>query len=403
MGDNTLDYANFSFAENGYSALDTIGNNNIGTNVFNGYGQSTTVTDNTAKFNQTDPKKIDPLCINSNSCYGKTMEQKLNSGQQQVIGKLGNYIVSGISQGKGTTTDAIVLYDTKTKNTIIMTQDEFFVYNQLAQTDMEKFNNLLAVAQMQSNTTHTAQNAVSGYNPDGKLSGMGDAWKQYVSSGEILLDLAGGSAGTIEKKIAGSVTKNVDDFATIYSKAPSAKAEIDTLADTIASKYDGTVAKAPIKTEERAQQKINSDYDGDATQIKDLARNTIIVDSSKIDSVVADLTSNGANVKTISSTTDELGYSGINAKIQTNTGITAEIQVNTPEMIFAKESETNARKLLGDEAYNQIAAKTPVQGGLGHTLYEEWRVIPNKNSGAAKVLAEKSRQYYNTVRSANAD
>ena len=33
-------------------------------------------------------------------------------------------------------------------------------------------------------------------------------------------------------------------------------------------------------------------------------------------------------------------------------------------MIFAKESEVNARKLLGDEVYNNIESKTPVQGGI---------------------------------------
>jgi len=70
-------------------------------------------------------------------------------------------------------------------------------------------------------------------------------------------------------------------------------------------------------------------------------------------------------------------------------------------MIFAKEPEVNARKLLGNEAYDKIAAKTPVQGGLGHKLYEEWRVL-DSNSLDAQSIAEKSREYYDTVRKANA-
>jgi hypothetical protein len=194
----------------------------------------------------------------------------------------------------------------------------------------------------------------------------------------------------------------LNSFFEIYSKAPDAKVEIDNLSITIANKYDGSVALSPIKSEERALQKIENDYNGDATQIKDLARNTIIVDADNINNVVSDLTNNGANIKVVSSTTDTLGYSGINATVQTKSGITAEIQVNTPEMLFAKESEIDARRLLGNDTYDEIASKTPVEGGLGHTLYEQWRVLDD-NSIEAKIIAEKSRQYYDTVRKANAN
>jgi hypothetical protein len=69
----------------------------------------------------------------------------------------------------------------------------------------------------------------------------------------------------------------------------------------------------------------------------------------------------------------------------------------------AKESEVNARKLLGDEVYDNITSKTSVQGGLGHKLYEDWRVISDKDSVEAKAIAEKSREYYDIVRNVNAD
>lgn len=42
------------------------------------------------------------------------------------------------------------------------------------------------------------------------------------------------------------------------------------MADEIAKMYGGRVAKAPIKSQERAIQKITNDYGGDATKIKDL-------------------------------------------------------------------------------------------------------------------------------------
>ncbi|AXQ14708.1 hypothetical protein KE622_05605 [Shewanella algae] len=54
-------------------------------------------------------------------------------------------------------------------------------------------------------------------------------------------------------------------FGEIYSKAPAAKLEIDTMADEIADMFGGQVAKAPIKSQERAIQKIMNHYGGDAS------------------------------------------------------------------------------------------------------------------------------------------
>jgi uncharacterized membrane protein YkoI len=189
-------------------------------------------------------------------------------------------------------------------------------------------------------------------------------------------------------------------FEEIYAKAGAAKAEIDALADDIASQYGGAVAKAPIKSRERALQKIMNDYGGDATRIKDLARNTIIVDADKVSSVAAELAKRGANVKVIDGSLDPLGYSGVNSSMMTKAGITGEIQVNSPEMIFAKEPEALARNLLGSETYDAVAAKTGVPGGMGHTLYEDWRVM-DSNTSAAQAIADKSKAYYNAIRGGN--
>jgi len=131
--------------------------------------------------------------------------------------------------------------------------------------------------------------------------------------------------------------KNVPNkFGEVYAKAPAAKLEIDTIADEIAEMFGGQVAKAPIKSQDRATQKIMNDYDGDATKIKDLARNTIIVSPEKMDAVAAELAKRGANVKVINGTTDPLGYSGVNSTIKTQAGIFGEVQVNTPAMIYAR-------------------------------------------------------------------
>ncbi|ROM68861.1 hypothetical protein BK653_12860 [Pseudomonas brassicacearum] len=186
-------------------------------------------------------------------------------------------------------------------------------------------------------------------------------------------------------------------FEEVYAKAPAAKAEIDTIADDIAAQYGGKVAKAPIKSEARAREKIDNDYGGDATRIKDLARNTIIVESDQINSVAAELGKRGANVKVIDGAANEMGYSGVNSTMQTRAGIPGEIQVNSPEMIYAKEPEPLARVLLGDDTYNAVAAKTQVPGGLGHKYYEDFRVL-DKASPEAQAIADKSKAYYEAVR-----
>lgn len=76
-------------------------------------------------------------------------------------------------------------------------------------------------------------------------------------------------------------------------------------------------------------------------------------------------------------------------------GIQAEIQVNTPKMIYAKETEANARRILGDRVWEQIAKETGVQGGLGHKYYEEMRVL-DKDKDETKIaeLTKLSKSYY---------
>ncbi len=195
----------------------------------------------------------------------------------------------------------------------------------------------------------------------------------------------------------------IEEFNKIYEKAPQAKIEIDDLAHKIVNSLQGSVVKeASIKSKKRAMEKIINDYSGDPSKIKDLARNTIIVSDDKIGDVIKKLIENRARVKRVDGDVDPLGYSGVNSKIKTKSGIWGEIQVNTPEMIYAKESEEVARRLLGDEQYDKIAKKTGIKGGLGHKFYEEWRVL-NPKSTEAQEIAKKSKKYYENIRKMNAN
>lgn len=207
-----------------------------------------------------------------------------------------------------------------------------------------------------------------------------------VIAGPKLARLGGGKQATAER-----------DLAEMMNKAPAAKAEIDALAEGVASKTGGTVAKAPIKSQGRALEKIMNDYDGDASKIKDLARNTIVVPKERIPEATALLREQGVAIKEIQASPQSLGYSGVNGTVKTASGITGEVQVNSPEMIYAKESPANARAILGDQAYDGIANQVGVPGGRGHALYEEYRSLPSGSPRGAEIEQE-SMEYYDHVR-----
>ncbi|MEP6873620.1 MAG: DUF6861 domain-containing protein [Burkholderiales bacterium] len=185
----------------------------------------------------------------------------------------------------------------------------------------------------------------------------------------------------------------------MYAKAPAAKTEIDATAQKIADQTGGTVAKAPLKGRARALEKALNDYEGDASRINDLARNTVVVEQSQYGKAVALLEEQASKIKTIDAATDPMGYSGANAVIKTQAGISAEIQVNTPEMIYAKESPSVAKAILGESKYAELAGQTGVPGGRGHELYEAYRSLPAGDAGRTALEAE-SRAYYDGIRQA---
>jgi hypothetical protein len=224
---------------------------------------------------------------------------------------------------------------------------------------------------------------------------MPDMYKEVapLKPGEAIKD---------KRTIRGNVRK-------VYKYAPEAKNLIDSMADSIAEQVGGKVAKAPLKGQARAMQKVINDYGGDATRLGDLARNTIIVKDQKALMKAVELLKDDPNVRSVKEVqpeTDALGYFGVNAKVAHPNGMLAEVQVHTPEMIFAKEKPADARRLLGDAEYDAVQKKLGnIEGGLGHKLYEEWRDIDRSDPTQyhkAKALEEKSKAYYDKVRKAYA-
>gem|GEM_PF-5008383 len=219
-----------------------------------------------------------------------------------------------------------------------------------------------------------------------------------TSTGEMLSAVMG--------RITESATKwkwsdsQVQSFVAVYKKAPLGKIEVDAVADGIKASTGALfVAKAPLKSPERAIEKIQMDYAGDSGRIKDLVRNTIIAENHKIDAVRNELAMRGAQLKIIDGNADPMGYSGTNSTIVTQVGTTAEVQINSPEMIYAKETEANARVVLGESLYQSIADKVKIKGGQGHELYEIWRSLPETSPKRSDLEAQ-SKAYYDSVRKA---
>lgn len=135
------------------------------------------------------------------------------------------------------------------------------------------------------------------------------------------------------------------EFVDLYEKAAAVKDTFDSKNEAIAKEVGGKAAIVPLKGSTRAVDKIIGDYDGDPSQIKDLLRTTIeIKDLSEVDNVLAKLGESYSIEEKgfrnlLKEGTDSLGGSGyrdmkMNVKID---GVYAEIQVNFPQMLEAKE------------------------------------------------------------------
>lgn len=69
------------------------------------------------------------------------------------------------------------------------------------------------------NYKHTAYNALSNNYDDGAVSGVANSWEGYASSGDIILDSAGGIAGKFIPKITGTTPLIITNTASAVDDA----------------------------------------------------------------------------------------------------------------------------------------------------------------------------------------
>lgn len=188
----------------------------------------------------------------------------------------------------------------------------------------------------------------------------------------------------------------IKDCSLLMSKARSVGDIIQEQAEAIAKKCGGVVTPINYKGFSSMYRKLNSGNGMLVSDIKDSVRNTIVVEKENIDKVVKELQSLDIFSRYKRQSPEKFcGYSGNIINLKMPNGIQAEIQVNTPKMIYAKETETNARRILGNKVWEQISKETGMPGGLGHKYYEEIRVL-DEGKDRAKIieLTKLSKSYY---------
>lgn len=185
----------------------------------------------------------------------------------------------------------------------------------------------------------------------------------------------------------------------IKETASVAKTEgnsVQNLAVSVAEKHGGKCTPINFKSEASIKRKVLADRldtpNLTPNDLKDTVRTTVIVEKQNIQAVIDDFSKTDNFIRHKPQNTP-LGYTGHIINIRTESGLVAEIQVNTARVIYAKESPEAAKSIIGEKLWYQIRKETGLEGGLGHKYYEQWRVL-NPESKEAIEIMKKSREYY---------
>lgn len=224
-----------------------------------------------------------------------------------------------------------------------------------------------------------------------------DQFKKWVLENSVRIEKANAN-GTLpyflkdNKEILQNISteKSVSE---LMQRASDVGNEVQSLAEGIASRYSGYVTPVNYKSKSSITRKVNTEH-VTPYDIKDAVRTTIIAPKSEIESILKELNNLPSFIRLKRQKPESfMGYSGNIVNIRTSNELTAEIQVNTDRMIYAKELPEEAKRILGENRWNEIHKETGLEGGLGHKYYEEWRMMDKSNPKAIEI-AKKSAEYY---------
>jgi len=227
-------------------------------------------------------------------------------------------------------------------------------------------------------------------------------------TGQSSLGAAGGQQGLLfgnPTKVRGPMgnPQLIAKAEKVVTAAKPAKKFIDDEVTAMAAEIPGVrLAGAPIKKVDRIVEKVEKELAGDFSQLQDVARNTVVPFTESSRAAVIDRMDKRKDVtrKKVQSPGSFMGYQGVIYNVRTPSGMIAEIQVVSPRMIYGKNSVDNAKKILGDDVFNQIQSDTDLEPGLGHGFYEQLRsmTIEEREGEAGVDLENKSFAYYSNLR-----
>lgn len=190
-----------------------------------------------------------------------------------------------------------------------------------------------------------------------------------------------------------------NDVSLLMKKALNSEAEVSAIISKLTKELGGYSTPINYKSRESILRKVTDELNGNVDGIKDSIRATIIVPEEKMKNILPYLQKSSIFARVKNQTPEQfLGYSGILTNIRTQQNIFAEIQFNTEKMIYAKETPSNAIRIMGQKRYNEIRKETGIEGGLGHKYYEEIRVLKAKTNNTPDILeriAELEKQSFN--------
>lgn len=190
-----------------------------------------------------------------------------------------------------------------------------------------------------------------------------------------------------------------NDVSLLMKKALNSEAEVSAIISKLTKELGGYATPINFKSRESILRKVTNELNGNIEGVKDSIRATIIVPKEKMKNILQYIEKSSIFARVKNQTPEQfLGYSGILTNIRTQQNIFAEIQFNTEKMIYAKETPSNAIRIMGQKRYNEIRKETGIEGGLGHKYYEEIRVLKAKTNNTPDILeriAELEKQSFN--------
>lgn len=162
----------------------------------------------------------------------------------------------------------------------------------------------------------------------------------------------------------------------------------------LAEKYNGDAVVPPPKTKSGSYEKVNNDYDGDHTKLKDILRATLVVENSeKALNVYNDLRKNN-KVHKAHFDFNNPAYQGANVVIEKDNR-KMEIQINTPYNLALKDNDDFGNPAIKRNL--EMLNDAGFEPGVGHKYYEILRSNEDNPEVYEQVKGDMA-QYYSEGR-----